>query len=271
MSNGDILKVISTDTINSIQDISVVTPSIYASIFSKFATEHGEVIEDEEKLSHDLISQECSNLTNLQNMTSKNVQQLSENTTKALHAIKDRDESVLKEVLKETSELRQEILKLKEAVYKDELTYVFNRKYLHDHFLNEEDTFNQNGVLAIIDLNYFKIINDTYGHIVGDKVLIFIAAQLKKLKASVIRYGGDEFIIIFKNDIDLQTATSNLNKLREAIIAKKLKSSENSFRVSFSIGADEFKKGDSLTKVIELADKKMYEDKIYIKKIVTGI
>ena len=271
MSNGDILKVISTDTINSIQDISVVTPSIYASIFSKFATEHGEVIEDEEKLSHDLISQECSNLTNLQNMTSKNVQQLSENTTKALHAIKDRDESVLKEVLKETSELRQEILKLKEAVYKDELTYVFNRKYLHDHFLNEEDTFNQNGVLAIIDLNYFKIINDTYGHIVGDKVLIFIAAQLKKLKASVIRYGGDEFIIIFKNDIDLQTATSNLNKLREAIIAKKLKSSENSFRVSFSIGADEFKKGDSLTKVIELADKKMYDDKIYIKKIVTGI
>ncbi len=272
--NDKILKIISNETKNSINDLSVVTPSIYASIFSKNASQHDQTLEseDEKKLSLDIIEQECSALTQLQDKTSKNITKLSQNTNKAIDAIKNNDESVLQEVLHETKELRQEILKLKTAVYKDELTHVYNRKWLHDNLLDEQsDTFIKDGTLAIIDLNYFKEINDTYGHIVGDKVLIFISNQLQKTKHSVVRYGGDEFIIIFEGNIDSDMATKELNILRDNIINKKLKTNNNLFRVSFSLGACEFSKGDILSDIIELADNNMYADKIKIKKIVTGI
>jgi diguanylate cyclase (GGDEF)-like protein len=261
-----ILKIISNETKDSIESISVVTPSIYASIFSKYASDHDTDISDEKGLSHDLIAKECSTLTDLQDKTSKNITKLSQHTSKAIDAIQNNNEAALKE----TDSLRQEILKLKQAVYKDELTHVFNRKWLNDNLL-EEDNFSNSGVLAIIDLNYFKQINDTHGHVIGDKVLIFIANQLKQMKENIIRYGGDEFIIIFPSKTKVEDALSKLKNLRNKIVTKKLKAGTAEFRVSFSIGAHAYKKGDSLSTTIELADKNLYEDKIDIKKTITGI
>ena len=252
--------------------MSVVTPSIYASIFSKYASEHGESLENEHELSHDILEMECSNLTSLQQQTSKRAVELSNSTTKAINAIQSKDETLLSEVLKETQDLRAEIEKLKEAVYKDELTHAFNRKWLHDTYIEDEkESFKESGVLVIIDLNYFKQVNDTHGHIIGDKVLIFIANELKKSKQNVIRYGGDEFILIFNNSDSLNNALKILSNIRETIISKKLKAHGATFRVSFSYGAAAFKKGDPLAETIEKADKNMYEDKIEIKKRVTGI
>ena len=123
----------------------------------------------------------------------------------------------------------------------------------------------------MIDLNYFKLVNDTFGHIVGDKVLIYIANKLKLTKESVVRYGGDEFIIIFSKEISRDSALKKLDKIRDGVISKKLKSNNSEFRVSFSFGASEFKENDTLSGIIEDADKNMYNDKIQIKKKVTGI
>ncbi len=271
-NNQATLKLISNETKDSINQMPVVTPSIYASIFAKFATDHKENIEDEQKLSQELMISECSNLTDLQTQASKSAMQLSDTTNKAINAIKEKDDKILNEVLQETENLRREVEKLKESVYKDELTNVHNRKWLHDHFLQDIGTsFNEKGTLAIIDLNYFKIVNDTYGHVVGDKVLIYIANQLRKTKYSVIRYGGDEFIVIFSKKISANKAISSLNAIREDVITKKLKAQNTSFHVSFSFGVSEFEEGDDLAEVIEDADKNMYEDKIEIKKRITGI
>ena len=270
--NKETLQVISNETKGSINQIAVVTPSMYASIFAKFAQEHDTTIENEKELASELIIDECSNLTNLQIQTAKNAQQLSSNTNKAISAIKDKNDLLLHEVLEETEELRKEIETLKESVYKDELTNTFNRKWLHDNLLNEDaQSFKDSGTLVMIDLNYFKIINDTYGHIIGDKVLVFIANQLKKSKVPVIRYGGDEFIIVFSSPATYKSTILKLNRVRDGILKKHLKVKDASFRVSFSIGIQEFQKGDILTKTIEKADKDMYEDKIKIKELVSGI
>ncbi|MDQ7061128.1 MAG: GGDEF domain-containing protein [Sulfurimonas sp.] len=172
--------------------------------------------------------------------------------------------------LKKHKHSKKEIENLKEAVYKDELTHAYNRKWMNDRFIDANDNFNLDGTLAIIDLNFFKLVNDTHGHITGDKVLTFVATQLKKTKQSLIRYGGDEFIIIFK-DTDQDTAFASINTIRESIISKKLKTGDASFRVSFSIGTYEFEEGDSLSSTIELADKNMYNDKVKIKTRITGI
>ncbi len=272
MSSEEVLKIVSNETKDSINQLSVVTPSIYASLFSKFANNHKADIEDEKKLAQDLMITECSNLTDLQTQASKSAMQLSQSADRAISAIKDKDENLLKEVLKETENLRKEVEKLKESIYKDELTHVYNRKYLNDHYLGADtESFKEAGTLAIIDLNYFKIVNDTFGHVVGDKVLIFIANQLRKTKYSVVRYGGDEFIIMFSKEVSKKEALSSLNTIREDILSKKLKAKDDSFHVSFSFGASEFKIGNKLAEIIEIADKNMYEDKIQIKKRVPGI
>lgn len=267
-----ILQVISNETKSSIGGMDIVTPAIYSDIFSKLASSYNANISEENKTTDYLLSQKIAFFTNLQESTSKNAKKLSENTDKALLAIKDKNEVTLQEVLKETQELQREIERLKKSVYKDELTSMYNRKWLHDYYLDEESqNFKEDGTLAIIDLNYFKIINDTYGHVIGDKVLVYIANQLKKTKESVVRYGGDEFMIIFSGSTTIEEASSTINKIREDVIKKHLVAKESSFKVSFSFGLCQFKKGDSLSVITESADSRMYEDKIEIKKIVTGI
>ena len=269
---NDKLKIISNETKNSIDQLSVVTPSIYASIFSKFASDYDVEVDDEKELARDLMLVECSSLTNMQAQASDSAQKLSTSANKAISAIKKRDESALNEIIKETEALRREVEKLKEAVYKDELTHAYNRKWLHDSCLEKDsNNFRFNGSLAIIDLNYFKIVNDTYGHIIGDKVLIFIANQLKKLKYDVVRYGGDEFIIIFPQKISLRQAKIALNSLREEVLSKKLKANESSFHVSFSFGVVEFQSSDTLSGVVAMADENMYDDKKEIKERISGI
>lgn len=269
--NEDTLKTISNKTIDSIHTIDIVTPTIYKSIFTQFAQEHNTSLDNEELLTDNVLSSKIILSNKLMKETSQNTMKLSEQTSQAILAIQDKDEVSLQLILNETKKLKEEIESLKKAVYKDELTASFNRRWLNDKYIDvTTNALNTNGVLSIIDLNYFKIINDTHGHIVGDKVLIYLASQLKKSKASVIRYGGDEFIVIFTNT-SKNTAKIILDNIRETIISKKLKNAGSTFRVSFSIGHHEFKLGDNLEDTIESADKDMYNDKINIKKRIKGI
>jgi len=265
------LQIITNETRDTITKMSVVTPSIYSSVFSKFADEHNFDVENENEISRKILQEECSFLTDLQTKTSKNANKLTQSANKAITAMRDKNENLLQDVLKETESLRLEVEKLKESVYQDELTRVYNRKWLHDNYIDEEQRFIEDGVLAIIDLNYFKIINDTYGHIIGDKVLIFLAAQLMTIEPNIVRYGGDEFIVLFPHNTPESSALKRLNKTREHILAKKLKAHKEKFTLSFSFGITSFKKHEKLSQVIERADKNMYKDKIQIKKRVTGI
>jgi len=265
------LQIISNETLDFLRNTQIITPSIYSSIFSKNALKHELDIGDENKLTDMHLDDKIEMCHNVHEKNSNNVIQLSDTTSKAISAIKEKDEITLSQVLQETEQLREEIDSLKEAVYKDELTRAYNRKWLYDKLVNRnDDTLTLSGTLVIIDLNFFKLINDTYGHIVGDKVLTFLSNQLQKTKQNVVRYGGDEFIVIYK-ETDASTALANINAIREKIIAKKLKSADNTFRVSFSIGAYTFEEGAYLSDIIELADKNMYDDKVKIKKRIPGI
>jgi diguanylate cyclase (GGDEF)-like protein len=265
------LKIISNETKDAIAKLDIVTPSIYASIFSQQARKYDLAIEDEISLSTDVIEQQCSSLQKMQEKTSKSAKELSEHTSKAIEAIESKDPESLKTVLHEIKTLKKEIEKLKESVYKDTLTQAYNRKWLHDHYMSgKEELFNTDGTIVIIDLNYFKQINDTYGHIIGDKVLIFITSQLKKVTKDVVRYGGDEFILLFE-DQDTALIHKSIDELRERVLTKKLKAHNSEFHVSFSYGLHTFQKDDIFAQILEKADQSMYEDKINIKKRVPGI
>jgi len=271
-TDAQVLKIVSNETKKHIDSMDVVTPSIYSTVFSKCASSHDLELKDEEKISKDFLDEELSLLEDMRKQTSKNVLSLDEHTSKAIAAMQNKDETTLKEVLDESQKLKKEIEKLRERIYKDELTDTFNRKWVQDNLLKDDARlFKDDGALAIIDLNYFKAINDTYGHITGDKVLVFVARQLEGMREKVVRFGGDEFMIFFSKNITKHKAYLKLDKVREKMIGKKVKTKNSSFKVSFSFGIAEFKKGEDLSDVTEKADKDMYNDKIQIKKRITGI
>lgn len=271
-TNDRVLQTITDETKTSLSTMKIVTPSVYASIFTQFSKEYNGVLEDDTQLSSEILNQECATFTKLQRETTNNVNALSLSTQKAITAMHDKDESALNQVLQETKLLKDEIEALKSVIYKDELTYIYNRKWLNDNIINSEtNKFLTNGVLAMVDLNYFKIINDTFGHVIGDKVLIIIANELKKSTYDVVRYGGDEFIIIFPENINEKEAFKILDDIREDVLKKKRKAKDSVFRVSFSIGVSSFTTKDELNETLEIADKYMYDDKLSIKKRVTGI
>lgn len=267
-----LLKKISNKTKDSIVNLDVVTPTIYKTVFSKFASSYHVDLENEEEVSENVLDAKLSVLLNFQGHTTQAVDKLDTNTKEAIKAIKEKNETILQEVLKKTQSLKQEIKELKRTIYKDELTKTYNRKWLHDNILDDNaQGFINSGILCIIDLNYFKDINDTYGHIVGDKVLIFVANELKKLKANIVRYGGDEFVIIFDDTKTQELIRKKLEKIREDILKKQMKLKDSSFKVSFAFGVQKFLKGDTLVKIVDYADKNMYNDKIKIKQRIKGI
>jgi diguanylate cyclase (GGDEF)-like protein len=270
MQEKRLLEIISNETKSEVCNLEIVTPEIFSSVFIEKAQEHD--LKDFEEFSKKYTDSKVHSLLQIQDETTKKANALSQTTEKALEAIQGQDEGSLKEVFTETQNLRKEIEKLKESLYKDELTSVYNRKWLYDTLLEEEkSTFKQNGTLVIVDLNYFKIVNDTYGHIIGDKVLVFVASQLRKSRGYVVRYGGDEFLVIFDAKTDVAKAKKIMHNIREDMLKKHLKARDAHFRVSFSYGVAVFKQNDSFEEIVKIADDAMYDDKVKIKERIKGI
>lgn len=93
------------------------------------------------------------------------------------------------------------IIKLKENNLTDQLTEVYNRKYLDEIYKSLEKNKNFNMGLLMVDIDFFKKYNDNYGHIKGDIAIKIVAKTLKNSigkKDSVIRYGGEEFLIVLR-------------------------------------------------------------------------
>jgi len=147
----------------------------------------------------------------------------------------------------------------------DSLTKVFNRRALTTYLENicDKEDIKHELHLLILDIDDFKRINDTYGHIAGDKILIFIANMLRKTLRDgdkVFRYGGEEFIIIL-NRIDPKVCLEVSNRILHLIRNNQLIYKGTSLNVTMSIGATKYYKGDTPDDIISRADKALYKSK----------
>ena len=261
----NLYKYLSDETKAKINNLDIVTPSLYGSIFKTIADKNNIDINDEEKQANELLGTKLEEITAINEATDKKVIQLDKNTKKAIKAIGDKDEALLNETLIETKALRQEIEALKKSLYKDTLTKVYNRQWLNTELLNSDEKFTSDGTIFIIDMNYFKQINDNYGHIAGDKALTYVANHLQKLSTDIVRYGGDEFMAIFR-ERDISKFSHKLHINREVLMKKHLKFHDDKFKISYSYGGIEFKKGDIFAQILEDADTLMYKDKEKVKQ-----
>lgn len=145
----------------------------------------------------------------------------------------------------------------------DPLTGVNNRSILKKYF-NEIKGKNDIYYIMMVDIDNFKAINDNYGHLNGDKALIFLAEELKKVSANkscfVARYGGDEFILIIKTDDE-----DEIKKLMFDISLALAKQNDVlDFTFTVSIGYAKMEKDDNIDDIIIHADEKLYKAKAKI-------
>lgn len=146
--------------------------------------------------------------------------------------------------------------KLREVATHDALTGLLNRRKMQE-ILDLHST--DSGSLAILDIDYFKRINDTYGHAAGDAVLIKLAELLKRLdNESVIaaRWGGEEFLMLCTRN---ETGKSICEGLRAEVEKTPVVFDGHTIRWTVTIGLAE--DADSMRSLLRMADEKLYEGK----------
>jgi len=161
-------------------------------------------------------------------------------------------------------------LQLEALAKTDVLTNSPNRAAC-DKTLNHMCESHSDFSLIIFDIDDFKRINDTYGHIAGDEVIIRIIDTVKGVIREddiVARWGGEEFIIILPRTT-LITATEIANRIKEFIAT--IEHDRIKERVTASFGVTEFKQGDDMKSIINRADQLLYLAKEYGKnRVVSG-
>ena len=152
-----------------------------------------------------------------------------------------------------------------EKLYTDVMTGIYNRRFFKEKIKNMEDEAG----IAVIDLDDFKLHNDTYGHSAGDAALITTANIIKKYirKTDIlIRYGGDEFLLILPS-IKKHIFEDKLKLIREKIHDTVVPKYEK-MQLSVSIGGAIFREGN-IEDAIASADRQMYIAKNYKNMVVT--
>lgn len=163
---------------------------------------------------------------------------------------------------------RVEMMKhLDEISITDPLTKIYNRRFFFDE-IEKEDQRSKGSQAAVIlfDIDHFKQVNDTWGHMIGDQVLVHITKvcqQLLRKEDVFARYGGEEFVVLLsETDDDAVHATAE--RLREEIAAFPLKLGEtNEIGVTISLGVSSWTPQDehTITDILQQADKALYKSK----------
>lgn len=154
----------------------------------------------------------------------------------------------------------------KKLATRDPLTGAYNRHYFNETIARDIERAKRNGErlsFIVLDVNGFKKINDTYGHLHGDGVLCACADILKQsVRKSdfLCRYGGDEFVIITPQ----RTCAGNkplFDRIKENIEHWNAQYSLHDYKLSFSIGCAVWREGKDVLQVLHDADIAMYKDK----------
>ncbi len=180
--------------------------------------------------------------------------------------IKSLNKNLTKKVKIRTQELEDKNKELERLAHYDFLTGIYSRSFffgLASKYLNTVKRHNLPFHVISLDLDNFKKINDTYGHAVGDKVLV----EFTKIVSSYMRksdlfgrIGGEEFIICIQNN-QLDGVKILTEKIRSEFESKKIIINNNQISATVSIGIAQLKSNDTLEELIEKSDKALYKAK----------
>ncbi|MDD5240601.1 MAG: GGDEF domain-containing protein [Sulfuricella sp.] len=174
--------------------------------------------------------------------------------------------SEVDELQKALDKLREETSRLHQKAAIDQLTGVLNYSSLMETLEQQVAKAEQKGsplCVMMADLDFFKKVNDTYGHLVGDLVLRHTAERIQAAVRDfdmVGRFGGEEFVIILKNT-DLALAKVIAERIREEVSSTPFHAKEFNIEVTISLGVAMLRKDEHMETLLERADAAMYEAK----------
>ena len=176
----------------------------------------------------------------------------------------------LSEELKEANDkLSEANLQLKDTSVRDYLTGLYNRRYLFDFLDNEANRAQRYGVhfsIMIFDIDFFKKVNDTYGHQSGDLVLKAISEKTALMKRStdlLARYGGEEFVVVMPQT-ESRGAMTIAERLRKAVEGMNIPVDGQTVKITISAGVATYvpqSEKFTIEEFIDKADKALYDAK----------
>ena len=165
------------------------------------------------------------------------------------------------------NELAQAVTRIQVLATRDELTGLFNRRHMLEVLDQHQKRLIRSGhhrfCLALLDIDFFKRINDTHGHGVGDEVLREFAATLQRALRDtdvLARWGGEEFLVLI-NDTSSELANIGLERARDMMASAPLLAHMPDLKVTFSSGVTGYFDVEELSACIERADRALYRAK----------
>jgi diguanylate cyclase (GGDEF)-like protein len=178
--------------------------------------------------------------------------------TRIISELKNADETITR--------LKLEIERLERESHIDPLTKSYNRRvFVKDleEIINTENKKDLDVFVIMFDADDFKNINDSFGHIAGDKTLIYLAKLLQnalKRNTKIYRYGGEEFIIILQK-VSLEEIEETVMKILKNADESKLLYKGNHIHLTLSAGISRYTENDTLESLLDRADKALYNAK----------
>ena len=163
-------------------------------------------------------------------------------------------------------ELRAALGRIEALANRDEVTGLHNRRFMLAQLEHEHARCARSGhpfCVALIDIDHFKRVNDEYGHAAGDDVLKALAATgLGQLRdADVLaRWGGEEFLVLLPNT-PVNLAVKGIERVREKVAASMFTTGTLLLQVTVSAGLAEYRSQESVSQLVERADRALYEAK----------
>ena len=170
-------------------------------------------------------------------------------------------------------QLEAELQEVSEQVREDQLTGTLNRRGLDDAMQRElarAERRNTPVCVAVLDIDNFKKLNDTYGHQAGDEALIHLSGIVRHtLRPTdiVARFGGEEFIIVF-GDTEIAQAVDIMQRLQRELTKRFFLHNNERMLITFSAGVAALRAGDTQETIFARADKAMYQAKVQGKNRV---
>jgi diguanylate cyclase len=149
---------------------------------------------------------------------------------------------------------------------RDDLTGAYNRRYLMSALHKEKNRSDRSGEpfsVCMIDIDYFKRVNDSKGHLIGDEVLRQLTLAIQPNVRTIDffgRFGGEEFLLIL-SETSLAGACIDAERVRQKIEQCRLLESDPSFRITISIGVTQYRPTEDITSTLDRADRALYAAK----------
>lgn len=168
--------------------------------------------------------------------------------------------------MKSEEKILQYTKRLEQLVNTDALTTLWNRRAMNEHLsilVNNYTKHQTDFAVAILDIDFFKKVNDEYGHGMGDFVLKSLSYLLKTFmeeKGHVARWGGEEFLLTFE-DMDYDQAIGYMEELRVRIEEQEFAFRDVKLHLTITAGIEEYQMTTGLDQVLTKADEKLYVGK----------